>query len=315
MRTKSADDLLQGEEGHASVDAGYQSRNGSYKATVNAARQFNEDLKGMIIFTHRDGDELETHGDGADITGEGRGKADPMNYTSNNILSKLELQASEKHHFVFTGQYFEQDSDGKSRSLEGSSSGFNKYSNYHFEEDTLSAEAVGIEHTWNAQYSAFDRLTWQANWQISEAKNTTKDTLTSAFPPFTSTDRTRQRNAKDTSLQLDVQLDKSFVLGNTNHDFIYGATLIDSEFKLETRDTDNKGKDTSGVVEMPPKTDVRKAGLFAQDQMYLMNDRLIVTTGLRYDMFQYRPTKDHRNINGNLGGNTKISIQMQSQDN
>ena len=300
MRTKSADDLLQGEEGHASVDAGYQSRDGSYKATVNAARQFNEDLKGMIIFTHRDGDELETHGDGADITGEGRGKADPMNYTSNNILSKLELQASEKHHFVFTGQYFEQDSDGKSRSLEGSSSGFNKYSNYHFE-DTQRRGRVGIEHTWNAQYSAFDRLTWQANWQISEAKNTTKDTLTSAFPPFTSTDRIRQRNAKDTSLQLDVQLDKSFVLGNTNHDFIYGATLIDSEFKLETRDTDNKGKDTSGVVEMPPKTDVRKAGLFAQDQMYLMNDRLIVTTGLRYDMFQYRPTKDHRNINGNLG--------------
>lgn len=300
MRTKSAGDLLQGEDGHASVDAGYQSRDGSYKATVNAARQFNEDLKGMVIFTHRDGNELETHGDGADVIGEGRGKADPMSYTSNNILSKLEFQANDDHHFVFTGQYFEQESDGQSLSLEGTSSGFDTYSNYRFE-DTQRRGRVGIEHTWDAHYSAFDSLTWQANWQYSEAKNTTKDTLTSSFPPWTSTDRTRQRNAEDTSLQLDVQFNKSFMAGNANHDFIYGATLIDSEFKLETRDTNDKGDDTSGVVEMPPKTDVRKAGIFAQDQMYLMDDRLIVTTGLRYDMFQYRPTEDHRDIDGNLG--------------
>lgn len=300
MRTKSADDLLQGEEGYASIDAGYQSRDGSYKATVNAARQLSDDLKGMVIFTHRDGNELETHSDGADVIGSGRGQSDPMSYTSNNILSKLEFQANETNHLIFTGQYFEQESDGQSLSLEGASSGFDRYSNYHFE-DTQRRGRVGIEHSWDAFYSAFDSLTWQLNWQVSEAKNTTKDTLTSTLPPWGSVDRARQRNAKDTSLQLDLQLDKSFEIANTSHDLIYGATLVDSEFNLETSDTRSDGDNSSGVVEMPPKTDVRKAGIFAQDQMYLMNDRLIVTTGLRYDMFQYRPTEDSRDIDGNLG--------------
>lgn len=300
MRTKTADDLLNGKTDHASVDAGYQSRDSSYKTTINAARQFNDSLKGMVIFTHRDGNELQTHNDGADVIGENRGQADPLNATSNNVLSKLEFQANENNQWVITGQYFEKNSDGKGLSLENTSSGFYSYSNYRYE-DTQRRARAGIKHIWAAHTPLFDHLTWQANWQTSEAKNSTYDTRTSAFPPNNSLDRTRQRNAKDTSTQLDIQFDKTFALGASNHDFIYGATLVDSEFKLETRDTDSSGSDTSGVVEMPPKTDVQKIGIFAQDQIYLLEDRLIVTAGLRYDMFQYRPTEDPQSIPGNIG--------------
>ncbi|EJL7978659.1 TonB-dependent hemoglobin/transferrin/lactoferrin family receptor [Vibrio cholerae] len=300
MRTKSADDLLQEKSNHVSINAGYQSQDSSYKTTINAARQFNKNMKGMLIFTHRDGNELKTHDDGSDEIGENRGASDPLNFTSDNVLSKLELQASEHHRFILTGQYFEQNSDGKALSLEGTSSGFNQYSNYHFD-DIQRRARIGLQHDWLAENPLFDRLTWQANWQLSDAKNTTEDLLTTTFPPISSYERIRQRNAKDTSLQFDIQFDKNLTTGNTNHDFIYGATLIDSEFRLETTDNSSNGDSSIGVVEMPPTTDVRKAGIFIQDQMYMLDDSLIITAGLRYDKFQYRPDEDTRTIEGNLG--------------
>ncbi|MGL6313385.1 TonB-dependent hemoglobin/transferrin/lactoferrin family receptor [Vibrio sp. WXL103] len=299
MRTKNADDLLRGSAGHVSIDAGYQSSDDSYKTTINAARQLSEDVKAMLIFTHREGNETSTHGDGADVLGEERGAADPMSYSSNNILTKVEVQASENHHLRFTGQYFEQNSQGKNLSFEGTSSGFDTYSNYRFQDKQQRAQA-GIEHQYSAYNSLFDNLTWKANWQYSRAENQTFDTLTGLLPG-SEVNRERQRDAQDSSIQLDVQFDKTITTGAVDHDLIYGFTIIDSAFELETRDITDKGDDTSGVVEMPPKTDVRKAGLFAQDQMYLMNDRLILTAGLRYDMFQYRPEADSREIDGNTG--------------
>ncbi len=50
MRTKSADDLLQEKSNHVSINAGYQSQDSSYKTTINAARQFNKNMKGMAHF-------------------------------------------------------------------------------------------------------------------------------------------------------------------------------------------------------------------------------------------------------------------------
>ncbi|MGF1879192.1 TonB-dependent hemoglobin/transferrin/lactoferrin family receptor [Photobacterium frigidiphilum] len=300
MRTKTTDDLLQGESGHLSIDAGYQSRDNSYKSTINAAKKINNNVKGMVIFTHRDGDELEAHSDGDDVIGEKRGKSDPMSYTSNNILSKFDFQPNNEHRFTLIGQYLEENSNGDSLSLEGSSSGFYKYSNYRFEDEQRRAR-IGIEHDWDAGYSMFDSVKWKANWQMSEAKNTTFDTKTSVIPFLGGFDRERQRNAKDSSLQFDLQLNKFFEISNTNHDFIYGITLVNNEFNLETSNITSKGTIDEGVVEMPPRIDVRKAGIFAQDQMYMMDDRLVLTTGIRYDMFRYNPVEDPRNIDGNLG--------------
>ncbi|CAM2826100.1 TonB-dependent hemoglobin/transferrin/lactoferrin family receptor [Moritella viscosa] len=300
MMTKTPDNLLDGQNGHLSVDVGYQSKDESYKQTINAAAEINKNLKAMVILTHRNGNELKTHNSGDDVNGEKRGEADPLNYTSDNILSKLELQASKNNHLTFTGLYFKKKTDGKVLSLEDVSKGFNKYSNYHYE-DMQKQARIGVKHIWTANNTVFDSLDWQVNWQTSEAINTTNDTLTKVFPPFTNTDRTRQRNAKDTSLQLEVQFNKAFSLGSSNNDLIYGSTIVDRKFTMETSDIESSGKNTSGVVEMPPKTHLQKMGLFAQNQAYLFDDKLIVTTGIRYDQYQYSPTKDDRKIVGNLG--------------
>lgn len=302
MRTKNADDLLRGETGHASVDAGYQSRDGSYKATVNAAKEFNDKVKGMVIYTYREGHELQTHGDGADIIGEERGKADPMRFSSNNVLSKLELQANESHHFTLTGQYFEQESSGEALSLEGVEAIPYIYSDYSFK-DKQSNARIGLEHNWSADNLLFDTLTWKANWQQSQTESSTWDTRTNKFMPILKYYRERQRDVKDSSVQLDVQLDKSFLIGNTDHHLTYGFTAYDGEFTLDTTDIDLKsGEISNGVVEMPPVTGIRKAGIFAQDQIHMLNDRFVVTGGVRYDMFQYRPEEDSRDIPDNPGG-------------
>ncbi|NOH30958.1 TonB-dependent hemoglobin/transferrin/lactoferrin family receptor [Vibrio mediterranei] len=301
MRTKTADDLLKGESGHASVDAGFMSRDNSYKTTINLAKELASNVQGMLIYTRREGNERQTHSSGLDVTGPSRGQADPMSYLSNNVLGKLAFQPNSDHEFTLIGEWYSMESDGRNYSLDGVVPPYPyEYSNYHFE-DNQNRLRLGMEHQWYANNVAFDALKWKLNWQASESKFNTLDHQTNIYFPADNFDRRRERNARDASLQLDVQFDKASTIGETDHNFTYGFTIVDSDFELETNTYQSNGDNQSGVVEMPPHTDVFKAGLFANDQMSLMNDKLLLNAGVRYDMFQYRPEEGAKDIDNKIG--------------
>lgn len=255
----------------------------------------------MLIFTRREGNERQTHSSGADVKGAERGKADPMSYTSNNVLGKLSIQPNQNHNVTLVGEWYGLESNGRNYSLDGEVPPYPyAYSDYRFE-DTQNRMRLGIEHDWYANTSAFDTLKWKLNWQNSLGKFNTLDHQTNIYFPSDNFDRRRERNAKDSSLQLDVQFDKAALVGLTEHNFTYGFTVVDSKFELETNTFQSNGDNASGVVEMPPQTDVFKAGLYVNDQLAFMNDKLLLNAGMRYDLFQYRPEEGANDIENKIG--------------
>lgn len=306
MRTKNADDLLRGEEGHASIDTGYQSRDNSYKATVNLAGELSERTQGMLIYTHRNGHETQSHGSGSDIVGENRGKADPEHYLSHNVLGKIHFQANKDHRFTFVGEYYQIRNNGSNPSLVGTPGAFTTFQDYNFK-DQQDRVRLGVEHDWQADLAAFDSLQWKLNYQSSKSAFTSLDHQKTDLMGDVY-DRRRYRDAQDTSWQLDVQMDKGYAIGDVANDLTYGLTLVNSEFLVDSQTVEGSrpgypdGRYFSGVIEMPPKTDVFKAGLFAQNQAYMLEDRLVLTTGIRYDMYRYRPTKHSTPPTDPIGG-------------
>ncbi|WP_158162521.1 TonB-dependent hemoglobin/transferrin/lactoferrin family receptor [Grimontia hollisae] len=292
LRTKNPDDLLdEGNDTYASVKGGYYSADESYKATATLANRTG-DLETLLIFTHRDGHETQTYG-GSGIAGPDRGEADPVDFQSDNILAKAFYQLNDAHRVGVSVESYHRDQDVIRLSDEGDVIAFGPYryvySNTRGYDDD-SRQRYSIEHQWQANNPAFDLLEWRVAYLKSESKHDNTDTLTKTTSTGTSVEnRNRQRIGEDESWQADVQFNKVVALDSTYHDVVYGASYVSNEFNL---DYNNINRDTGMVTDATPEVpnaESRKWGVFIQDQMFLMNETLVLNAGLRYDNFSAAP--------------------------
>ncbi|STQ76153.1 TonB-dependent hemoglobin/transferrin/lactoferrin family receptor [Grimontia hollisae] len=292
LRTKNPDDLLdEGNDTYASVKVGYYSADESYKATATLANRTG-DLETLLIFTHRDGHETQTYG-GSGIAGPDRGEADPVDFQSDNILAKAFYQLNDAHRVGVSVESYHRDQDVIRLSDEGDVIAFGPYryvySNTRGYDDD-SRQRYSIEHQWQANNPAFDLLEWRVAYLKSESKHDNTDTLTKTTSTGTSVEnRNRQRIGEDESWQADVQFNKVVALDSTYHDVVYGASYVSNEFNL---DYNNINRDTGMVTDATPEVpnaESRKWGVFIQDQMFLMNETLVLNAGLRYDNFSAAP--------------------------
>lgn len=290
MRTKKPEDMLQaGDDTHVGVKTGYASANDEYKATVELANRTG-DLESMVIYTYRNGHETEVHGDGADVIGEQRGAANPFGYDSHNVLGKLFYQLNENHRVGLTGEFNTKSQDGRNLSQEGYDGGMGMmpgfvYTNVHFD-DKDDRYRVGLEHEWLANNVVFDTLKWQLSWSESETEHHNFD-HTGRYG-----NRDRLRKGKDDSLQFDLQMQKELQLSRSRHELTYGIAASDASFDLDYTDYFlDRGTSSPGSSEVP-KSDSEKRAVFVQDQIFLMDDQMVVTAGLRYDDFKAKPQGD-----------------------
>ncbi|GDY24752.1 ligand-gated channel [Agarivorans sp. Toyoura001] len=283
LRTKNPEDVLdEGDANHVAIKAGYNSSNEAYKTTLELAKRY-QNWEGLAIYTYRDGSETQAHSSGADINGRDRGQADPYDFDSHNLLLKANYQLNEAHTFGVVAELFQRQSKGQILSNEGYTiaPGFT-YTNAN-SEDEDSRSRVGLNHTWTANNLAFDDVFWQLSHQQSKSEHNNYDT-TGFYGS-----RNRERNGEDSSLQFDAQFNKLLEFAHGSHELSYGLSAINSDFELDYRthyfDT---GTVDPGAPEVPA-ADSEKRGIFIQDHMYLLDERLVVTAGLRYDDYQATP--------------------------
>lgn len=306
IRTKNPSDLLEleGDDSYASIKSGYYSVNDSLKGTATLANRTG-DLETLLIYTYRNGHEDETHG-GPDINGPERGAADPINFDSDNILAKAFYQINDAHRVGLSIESFNSDQDVARLSDEGDSIGFPMgqgmsmsydYSNTRSaDEDTR--QRYSIEHQWQANTGAFDQLEWRVAYLKTESKHDNFDHLEKSVLmgatvlSSTSENRNRQRKGDDESWQADIQFNKAFEFESSYHEIVYGVSYVSNAFSLDYR---NYNLDTGGVTDATPEVPNAKSekwGVFVQDQMFLMNEKLVLNAGLRYDNFRSSPEGD-----------------------
>ncbi|GAL09946.1 TonB-dependent heme and hemoglobin receptor HutA [Vibrio astriarenae] len=123
-------------------------------------------------------------------------------------------------------------------------------------------------------------MVWQLDWLSKEENGITNRTYLS--------DGNVQRKDyvyKDEGVQFDLQVDKHFALGNTQHYVIYGAAFSYKDIE-NTNLEYNSARPDSEIFYMPNASE-RRYGLFAQDEISFGD--WIVTPGVRYDSFETDP--------------------------
>ena len=284
FQTKDPADMLkaEGDDTAASVKAAYSSANEGFTETLSVANRTG-DLESMLIYTRRDNHETDTYG-GADIQGSGRGEANPSDTGLDNLLAKVQYQVNDTHRVGITGEYLDSKTktDLKTMSPDGVKG-----------QDTIQRTRIGVFHEWDAGLALFDELRWQLDWQKS---STHMDTFrpTYVFPGMgTFPNRRMDYLYEDEGIQLGTQFDKALTLSGFDHNIVYGFNYNQSTVFNKNTET-NLDENTVSDKSYTPKTDVKKYGVFVQDEI-LLTDNWTVTPSLRYDSYKYNPEGSFNN--------------------
>lgn len=284
MRTKNPDDVLvtDGDEHRFGIKTGYSSADENFKTTATwAMRQ--DKLETLLMLTYADGSETKTHGSGADVVGDQRGAANPASKKLGNVLAKAFYQVNDNHRIGFTGEYYDYTHKEDELSYYGisiPSMGF-IYNSRNTSDENKRFRA-GFEHEWQTNSVIADDLKWSVNYQDSRSLNKNFDN-TNIYG-----DRLRQRDAQDQSWQFDTQLHKQVDFDTHYHLLTYGGNYKNNKFQLNNDDFNHTSGGTVGSTGVPDAT-TQNFGLFIEDQIFLMNERLVVNAGLRYDNFKTDP--------------------------
>ncbi len=289
MRTKNPDDVLvtEGNEQRVGIKSSYSSVDSQFKNTATWAMRQGK-WETITMLTYAQGHEHQTHDDGADIEGPDRGAANPADTQLYNGLVKVFYQVNDNHKVGVSLEYFDRSYDETTLSEEGYEimPGF-VYSDVSTEDHT-NRMRVGFEHDWSMNSLLADELKWSVHYQTTESQSDNFDT-TNWGDIYFDRMRNRQRIAQDDSVQFDMQFNKVLLADSHYHELIYGASYLRNQFSLENTDYIlTNGAATPGSTGLPNAT-VQQWGVFVQDQAFLLDEKLVLSAGLRYDAFMTEP--------------------------
>ena len=305
LRTKTAEDYLGGESTYVGLKTGYSSSDQSVQtaATLAAGTQL---LSAMLNVSHRQGEEQETSGRN-DGTGPTREEADPQDTKTTSIVVKLNYQPTEKHRFELGLDTYENATDSRLLSDYGTLSR-GTLVNSRDSEDEKDRTRMSLAYNFSGVLPFSDEIQVLAYTQDSE---TVQLTLENRLPPGpTSVAQNRSRNSIFEQ-QIDgilVSARKDIEFGSVVHRLVYGSEYYSTENKT-LRDGGTTEALTGVTVReffpLPtrdfPATEVDQLAFFVQDEIELMNGRLILSPGIRYDDFEAKATADAIYLAGNPG--------------
>ncbi|WP_261883712.1 TonB-dependent hemoglobin/transferrin/lactoferrin family receptor [Vibrio pelagius] len=287
LRTKSPEDMLrtEGDEHRFGIKSSYTSADEQFKNTLSWAMRKGK-LETLVMATYAQGSETETHSSGSDIEGPDRGAANPADTELSNFLGKAFYNVSDSNRIGLTIENYNRQYDEDELNYNGYSimPGFTYTDN--FNEDTNKRFRATVEHQVEINTFIADSLDWSVSYQDSSSLSKNYDTTPSNGR------RMRERDASDVTMQFDAQLSKLVNISGSDHEFTYGFSYLKNDFEL--KNTDYKfdlGTVTPGSTGIPDAK-ITQWGAFVQDQAFLMEDRLILTAGLRYDSFVADPSTD-----------------------
>ncbi|MBO6555947.1 MAG: TonB-dependent hemoglobin/transferrin/lactoferrin family receptor [Pseudomonadales bacterium] len=301
--TKSPSDYLSEDQAtHVSVKAGYSSTDSSTVVTTTLAGG-NETISGLLLYTARNGEETETAG-GENGFGPTREEADPQDVDTDNIVAKLEWRVAESHRLTFGFENFENQTDTQVYS------DYNTLSrgvlvNTRDAVDERERTRYSIRYDYDGQGLFADNATVTFYQQASETSQTT---LELRSPPFV----LQQVRTRDSYFDQDIdgamaQLTKLFEVGSTTHTVTYGVDYYKTD-NASLRDggtVDINGGFVFEFFPLPtrdfPITEVTQVAFFVQDEISLMDGRLLISPSLRYDEFDANVNADSIYRNGNPG--------------
>ncbi len=289
--TKDPADYLnaEGDDTHLGLTAGFSGMNDETMFSGTVANRSGK-LESMLVYTRRDGSETETARSGENIPGAGRTIADPLDYSINNILAKLQYQLTDAHRLGWTGEYFKQKSELDNQSRLDATYLSRKG------DDEIERKRFGIQYEWLAAQPWADSLNTTLDFQSQYNRGLTTMLTTGcvAYGGVSPCLRTEDRDFKQEQLKLAVALDKELLNDNVRQQWVYGFSAEKRSVEYSAVDTRYVGQ-TSELAAPPeidpdqvPETDVTALSLYARDVINF-GERWTLRVGGRFDSLKYSP--------------------------
>ena len=282
--TKDPIDFLRGnEDWHVEGKAGFTSADESWaKGAVLAGRS--GEWQGMVAYTRRDGHELDNKGEN-DSANTDRTTPNPQDIFSNAVLAKILLLPAEGHRLRLT--YDHDDRDIRSNVLSAiakpplaSTSTLGLLAH-----DNSDRDRVSLDHRYEGGGGFIETANWAAYYQRSHTRQF------SAEDRNTAADRTRDSTFDNRVIGFNAQAESRIETGMLSHHFVYGGDISVAR-QTGLRDGTVPPGGESFPTRAFPNTDYMLAGLFAQDEITVFDDRLSLFPALRFDSFSIDPKAD-----------------------
>ncbi len=299
LNTSGDDSAVTFKAAHTSVDQGNH-------ASISLANRHGK-LESLLVYSRRDFHERDNQGNTGGEGGEGgegdsRTERNPADNHSQNILAKLQYQLNDQHRIGLTLEDFRSETDSQLLS----ENEFNDYSTYFGPgsfiaytgkraDDSNQRRRISVEHQWQAGLAAFDKMSWSLGQQDSQNNHKTYDNVsasTNVAMMFRLNEGARLKDYQhdEDSLQLNAQFDKSLA----NHRITYGLNIERVEISNQTNTHYLQASADSEIGRYVPRVEGENYGLFIQDQISLLDDKLQLIPSIRYDRYRAEPSTDSR---------------------
>ncbi|MBN0977553.1 TonB-dependent hemoglobin/transferrin/lactoferrin family receptor [Pseudomonas hygromyciniae] len=295
-----SDIIKPGQDVGARLKTGYSSADESWLTSGTVAGRV-QDFDGLLHLSQRNGHEMESY-DGNNATGLARTGANPEDVRTTNVLAKLGWNYGDDNRLGLTYEKYKDDRDINQKSAVGGifleGQGMNMYRDRRGN-DTITRERFGLENKFALDSPIADHIKTSLNYQIAKTDQATSEIYQVGRRVL----RTRDTLYEEKQWVFDAQLDKAFVIGDTDHLLTYGTTIkqqkvTGSREGAATCLAVGAGCTAIGAPSPTPADSVKKASdfpdptinsyaLFAQDQIS-WNDWTIMPS-LRYDYIQLKP--------------------------
>ncbi|MEM7503713.1 MAG: TonB-dependent hemoglobin/transferrin/lactoferrin family receptor [Pseudomonadota bacterium] len=287
---------------HLGLKAGYSGADASTVGTISLAGG-GDRLSALLLYTNRDGAETETQGS-VGGTGPTRERADPLDLTSDNVVGKLAFAINETNTLTVGVDYFDSETDARLLSDYGIVS-FGTLINQRDAVDTRERTRVSLHYEYDGDSLLADQVLATIYDQSSETEQLTLEARTT---PAQVPQNRRRLSVFEQDIQgAYVQLSKSFDAGSMTHRVTYGLDyyVTDNAGLRDGGTFDTAGAPVPEFLPLPtrdfPLTETELLAFFLQDEISLLDDRLLITPGLRYDSFDANASADAIYLNGNPG--------------
>ncbi|NRQ43561.1 TonB-dependent hemoglobin/transferrin/lactoferrin family receptor [Rheinheimera sp. YQF-2] len=296
--TKDPADYLgpQGDDSHLGLKAGFSGLNDETSFSTTLANRSGK-LESLLVYTRRDGEENKTARSGENISGAGRTLADPLDYSSDNVLAKLQYQLTDAQRLGWTGEYFTQSSELDNQSRLDSVYLLRRGN------DDIERKRFGLQYEWLAAQTFADSVNATLDYQ-SNYTNGLTTMLTTGCSGASNGEvspclRSEDRDFKQQQVKLAVALDKELFGNIVQQQWLYGGSV--EQRKVEYSAIDRRYIGQTGELASPPvidpdqvpETDVTAISLYARDVIKLA-PRWTLSLGGRFDALKYRPQLDEQ---------------------
>lgn len=281
--TKDAADYLdEGDDAYARLKTGYDGSDDSWlRSTTLAGRQ--GPLDALVHIGRRTGSAVDSFG-GRGGSGATREEANPLDYTTDNLLTKFGWNYAEGQRLQLTYERYADDTDTNVLSNYSNTAAIRTQR----AEDSVDRQRYSLNHSILLDTPVVDSIQTQVSYQESQSRQRTyEDRVVGVQPRY----RTRDSHYEEKLWVFNTKLDKTFSIGSVQNAVTYGLDLK----RLKNSDLREGGetvKATGGRTPVLPTSDfpdptTNEYAAFLQDNITF--GRWAILPGVRYDRYEMRP--------------------------